>query len=124
MPMINQSNGWASKISNLEKRLLPWKTSSLKKGRPAFFPGCNLVNFLPNTSMEAINVLETLECGWIFDCCGKPLILSGDKEGFGKVLERTENLIKEHEIPEVIVACPNCHQVFKKHLSVPVTDIY
>lgn len=122
--MYSQSARWTTKISGLEKRLFPWKASSLKRGRPVFFPGCNLVNFLPETSRQAIGALNALDCGWMFDCCGKPLTLKGDHKGSTEILARIESDIAHHDIPEIIVACPNCHQVFGKNLSVPVIDIY
>lgn len=122
--MYSQTDALTQKISGLEKSMFPWRASKLKKGRPAFFPGCNLVNFLPATTSEAVQVLKTLDCGWMFDCCGKPLGLSGDPAGAARILERIELEIKRYEIPEMIVACPNCHQVFRKNLSIPVTDIY
>ena len=122
--MYSQTDSLIKKISGFEKSMFPWKASRLKKGRPAFFLGCNLVNFLPATTYEAVKVLKTLDCGWIFDCCGKPLGLSGDSAGAMRILERIEFEIKRHEITEMIVACPNCHQVFRKNLSIPVTDIY
>jgi len=122
--MYSQTASLTHKISGLEKRLFPWRAYSLEKGRPAFFPGCNLVNFLPDTSSEAVKALQALGCGWMFDCCGKPLGLSGDQEGASRILARIESAISRYGIPEMIVACPNCHQVFGKNLSIPVTDIY
>lgn len=122
--MYSPSVTLISKISGLEKRLFPWKASSLKPGRPVFFPGCNLVNFLPQTAQTAARVLQTQDCGWMFDCCGKPLSLKGDLAGSNQILARIEARIAEYQIPEMIVACPNCHQVFSQHLSIPVTNLY
>jgi fumarate reductase (CoM/CoB) subunit B len=88
--MYSQTASLTKKISGLEKRLFPWKAAGLLKGRPAFFPGCNLVNFLPDTASEAVKALKDLGCGWMFDCCGKPLGLSGDQEGAAVILRRIE----------------------------------
>lgn len=122
--MYSQSANWTAKISGLEKLLFPWKAAKIKKGRPVFFPGCNLVNFLPETALMTVNTLRAYDCGWMFDCCGKPLSLKGDQAGAASILSRIEMQIRRHQIPEIIVACPNCHQVFAKNLSIPVTDIY
>ena len=111
-------------MSGLEKTLFPWRAAALIKSRPVFFAGCNLVNFLPDTALETLNTLGTYGCGWMFDCCGKPLSMNGDHAGAASILNRIEMEIRRHQIPEMIVACPNCYQVFEKKLSIPVTNIY
>lgn len=119
-----RTNSFGTMLSSLEKEWFPWRKNRLVSGKPAFFPGCNLVNFLPATAREAIEAFNRMECGWLYDCCSKPLQLAGNSVGARRVLERINRQLREAAVTELIVACPNCHATFERELEIPVRDIY
>lgn len=112
------------RLSNTEKRWFPWRRNHIVKGKPVFFPGCNLVNFLPATAQKAIEAVQSCGGGWLYDCCGKPLAYSKDNNGVEAVSERVRRALEEANVLELITACPNCFHQFNKTLSMPVKDIY
>ncbi len=122
--MNNSTTSIGKQLSLLEKKMFPWRRSCLVPGQPAFFPGCNLVNFLPETAKEIIGVFEKLGAGWLYDCCGKPLRLSGQSVEAAQVLGRINRQLQAANVSELVVACPNCVTVFQDTLAVPVKDIY
>lgn len=122
--MIDKTASGAGNLSLLEKKCFPWRTQNLIQNRPAFFPGCNLVNFLPETAGETARIFRDLGAGWLYDCCGKPLQLAGDQPGASSVLGRINRQLKRAGVTELIVACPNCLSVFQNGLEIPVKDIY
>lgn len=122
--MINQDVGIAKRLSLLEKTGFPWRKSRLVQNKPAFFPGCNLVNFLPGTAREVTRLFGEQGAGWLYDCCSKPLQLAGDEAGTSAVLSRINRKLKAAGVTELIAACPNCLSVFQKGLEIPVKDIY
>lgn len=122
--MMPQLNSWFSRLSDLEKRFFPWKVNQLVKDKPAFFPGCNMVNFMPETTLKVLEKFRENDSGFLFDCCGKPLGLKGDPQGTQLVINRIQRQLDDSNVPELVVACPNCLQVFQKKLKTPVVDIY
>lgn len=112
------------RLSVFEKEWFPWRKNRLISGQPAFFPGCNLVNFLPETTQATITLFRELQCGWLYECCSKPLRLAGNASGAHRVLDRIKRQLKEAAVTELVVACPNCYSVFRKELDIPVVDIY
>lgn len=122
---MNNSNTSLGKwLSSIEKEWFPWGKNRLVSGQPAFFPGCNLVNFLPATAKKTIDVFREQNCGWLYDCCGKPLKMAGNQAAANRVLSRIKRRLKDAGVTELIVACPNCYSVFQKELDLPVKDIY
>lgn len=122
--MMPKTTSLGTKLSAFEKEWFPWRKNRLVSGQPAFFPGCNLVNFLPETTRETITLFRELQCGWLYDCCSKPLLLRGNASGARRVLDRINRQLREAAVTELVVACPNCYSVFKKELELPVKDIY
>lgn len=112
------------KVSCVEKRWFPWRVNRIVPGKPVFFPGCNLVNFLPQTARAAIRILATHEIGWVYDCCGKPLSIARDLNGAEAVLSRISRALEQGGATAVIAACPNCLSTLRKGLALPVQDIY
>lgn len=123
---MNGRNGdsLGKKLSNAEKRWFPWRKNRIVKGQPVFFPGCNLVNFLPHTARKTIEIVEACGGGWLYDCCGKPLSYSRDHIGVSAISDRINRKLQEAEVPEIITACPNCLDQFRKTSPIPVKDIY
>lgn len=122
--MIDHRHSFGKRLSAQEKYRFPWRKSRLVQGRPAFFPGCNLINFLPETSREVLRIFEGAGDGWMYDCCGKPLRGMGMKAEAEVVLARIERRLVQAEVTALVVACPNCLPVFETGLSLPVMDIY
>lgn len=122
--MISKGPLMGKKIALLEKEWFPWRRNRLVRGRPAFFPGCNLVNFLPRTARETVKLFNALDAGWLYACCGKPLQMANDEQASDRVLERIKGQLTAAGVTELIVACPNCHAVFQKALGIPVKDIF
>lgn len=122
--MIDQRRSLGKRLSAWEKHRFPWRKDRLVKDRPAFFPGCNLINFLPETGRSVVRVFEAAGDGWIYDCCGKPLQGMGMKAEASAVLTRVDRRLSQAGVSELVVACPNCLPVFEAGLSLPVSDIY
>ncbi len=123
--MIGKKEDSLGKIwSNAEKRWFPWGASRIIKGKPVFFPGCNLVNFLPDTARKTIEIVRSCGGGWLYDCCGKPLSYSNDHDGVSAISQRIHRVLEAAQVPELITACPNCLNQFRKTSAIPVKDIY
>lgn len=98
-----------------------YKNSNKKS---VLFPGCNFVSFFPTTGKVLINKLEKYDIGVIFDCCQKPIDELGLEEDANKNLQPLRDKIKEANIEEIIVVCPNCYYFLKERLDVNIITIY
>lgn len=98
-----------------------YKNSNKKS---VLFPGCNFVSFFPTTGKVLINELKKYDIGVIFDCCQKPIYELGLKEDADKNLQPLREKIKEANIEEIIVVCPNCYYFLKERLDVNIITIY
>ena len=85
-----------------------------------FFPGCQLGASDPGYVMNTYHYLtERVKdgVGLCLGCCGAP----ADWSGRGDILEKNIQTFREnwegHGKPEVILACPTCHKMFKKYLN-------
>lgn len=67
--------------------------------------GCTYLNELPSIAEDAIAVARALfdEVSLIGDCCGLPLLLAGDRDGFAR---HARALGERH--PEVLAVDPGC----------------
>ncbi len=71
-----------------------------------------------------INELKKYDIGVIFDCCQKPIEELGLEEDANKNLQILRNKIKEGNIEEIIVVCPNCYYFLGEKLDVKIVTIY
>ncbi|MEG0855510.1 MAG: (Fe-S)-binding protein [Terrisporobacter sp.] len=110
----------------LLKEKNPYKFANYKNAnkKSVLFPGCNFISFLPKTSNKIIDELKNNDIGVIFDCCQKPIDELGLKEDAEKNLATLRNKIKEENIEEIIVVCPNCYYFLSKKLDVKIITIY
>ena len=98
-----------------------YKNSNKKS---VLFPGCNFVSFFPKTGRTLIDELKKHDIGVIFDCCQKPVDELGLTEDANKNLQTLKNKVKEADIEEIIVVCPNCYYFLRKKLNVKIITIY
>ena len=105
---IHQANSSSSIFS---KSFLNQNTKKI------FFPGCSLSSYSSNVVIKTYEYLnEKIDnLGLVYGCCSKPTLDIGDKEKFKKYYSQIEELIKENNICEIIVACPNCYQTIKEN---------
>lgn len=80
-----------------------------------FFPGCAL----PGTRPERVKVLyghlrkSIPNLGIVLDCCTKPSHDLGRNDFFLAAFGEVKAYLLENGIQNVLVACPNCHKVFR-----------
>lgn len=72
--------------------------------------GENLVKYLLKENVEFC-VLDKE------DCCGYPILCTGDINTYIYLVEKNLKLFKEKGFKKIITACPSCFMVFKKHYS-------
>ncbi|MCP3943935.1 MAG: (Fe-S)-binding protein [Desulfobacteraceae bacterium] len=82
-----------------------------------FFPGCTLPGTRPQNTLRAFEYLKTRidNLGIVLDCCTKPSHDLGRQEFFNSMFAEMENFLLENKITTIVVACPNCHKIFKTH---------
>lgn len=82
-----------------------------------FFPGCNLPGTRPGRVMELFECLRGLVpfLGIVLDCCMKPSHDLGRERVFRKMFTEMREWLVENGVRTVLVACPNCHKVFREH---------
>lgn len=109
----------------LEKQNYPFKNyKNAKVGKSAVFTGCNFLSYLPNTADKLIELMKSYEIGVIYDCCGKPISELGFEEKENKIISNLNKRLKENNIDELIMVCPNCYYFLKGKLDVKMVDIY
>jgi len=80
-----------------------------------FFPGCTLPGTRPKTTWAFFQYLSQYieNLGVVLDCCHKPSHDLGRqgyfKQKFGEIVDH----LKGKGVRRVVVACPNCHKVFR-----------
>ena len=90
-----------------------------------FFPGCNFPSYYPETTRKLAAMLrERAGIGIVFDCCGKPVAELGMEPEAEKIIETIDKKLRQMQVEEVIMACPNCYAYLKGKLSVRVVTIY
>lgn len=89
-----------------------------------FFPGCNFPSLFPKTCSKAIRIFEKHGIGTVFECCGKPVGELGFADDEERILSEIRARLKENNIEEIIVACPNCRGFFGDRLGIKVTGVY
>jgi Fe-S oxidoreductase len=82
-----------------------------------FFPGCNLPGSRPDKTFKLYEQMKERipTLGIVLDCCMKISHDLGRKEHFTAMFQEMKGFLVENGIRKVIVACPNCHRMFKEH---------
>ncbi len=81
-----------------------------------FLPGCSLSSYNPDSISKTIEYLKSVFPNFsaVLKCCGKPTRDIGQEELFQKRFAGLQEDIKDVNIEEMILACPNCKAVFDK----------
>jgi len=82
-----------------------------------FFPGCALPGTRP---VRVLQILEHLRknrpsLGIVLDCCTKPSHDLGRTKYFETLFGNLKQQLWMRGVRTVVVACPNCHKVFREH---------
>jgi len=82
-----------------------------------FFPGCTLAGTRPDKTMKLYeHIRETIPTlGIVLDCCTKPSHDLGREEYFDAMFNEMKDFLVTNGIRNVLVACPNCYNVFSKY---------
>jgi len=82
-----------------------------------FFPGCNLPGSRPDKTFMLYERMKKSipTMGIVLDCCMKVSHDLGRNEYFTSMLREMKNFLTGNGVRKVIVACPNCHRMFKEH---------
>lgn len=82
-----------------------------------FFPGCTLSGTRPGRVKGLYEHLkETIpDLGIVLDCCSKPSHDLGREKVFRLMFGEMRDYLVENGVRNVLVACPNCHKVFREH---------
>jgi Fe-S oxidoreductase len=105
--------------TNSDKAALALHEPGKSKSKFAFFPGCQLSAIYPEHVMATYSYLRNYlkdGTGLILHCCGAPAKWAARNDLFEDALHGLEKDWEGMDRPELIVACPTCHQVFKEHL--------
>lgn len=84
-----------------------------------FFPGCALPGTRPQQTLQAFTSLRQRipQLGIVLDCCTKPSHDLGRQDHFDATFGELKSFLLQHGIKQVLVACPNCYQVFSEYAA-------
>lgn len=98
-----------------------------------YHPGCVGRVFLKDIAKNYETILKkvgidflSMEDNKLLFCCGLPLLNSGYKDEFLKLIEENEERLKALSISKVITSCPGCFNSFSADYSaeiIPVTRV-
>ena len=90
----------------------------LPKGcRTVLFPGCAMPGTRPARTQELFETLRKQDTtiGIVLDCCGKISHDLGRERFFRAMFEEMRNYLLSQGVREVLVVCPNCHDIFSRY---------
>ena len=84
-----------------------------------FFPGCSLVGSRSETTGKLFSHLQKIipNIGLVLDCCNKPSHDLGNHVHFSQMFKEMHLYLNEHNIENILVACPNCLKMFSTYAS-------
>ncbi|OQY21868.1 MAG: hypothetical protein B6I37_08045, partial [Desulfobacteraceae bacterium 4572_35.2] len=87
------------------------------KSSTIFFPGCALAGTRPQQTWQLYHHLQNQipHLGMVLDCCTKPSHDLGDQDHFANQFGSLCDTLQQQGITQVLTACPNCYQVFKRY---------
>lgn len=109
-------------------------TSSLFSGyglpagcQTVFFPGCAMPGTRPDVTLRIFTYLQAQipALGLILDCCMKPSHDLGLRDHVQAHWAAVLATLKHHGVTAVVVACPNCHKMFRQYApAMTVRTVY
>jgi len=81
------------------------------------FPGCALAGTRAHRVEKLYKHLQKRysALGIVLDCCTKPSHDLGRTDYFQAMFGEMLNYLKEHDVKNILVACPSCYAVFRKY---------
>jgi Fe-S oxidoreductase/uncharacterized membrane protein YdjX (TVP38/TMEM64 family) len=81
------------------------------------FPGCTLPGTRPDTTWQLFGHLrrDVPNLGIILDCCTKPSHDLGRQSHVMQMFGEMRRYLVDRGVRTVLVACPNCHKMFKQY---------
>ena len=98
--------------------------SENKGGKTVLFTGCNFLSYMPDTANKLLEIFKKKNIEPVFDCCGKPIYELGLTSESEKIIENLNRRLKENNIEELVLVCPNCYYYLEGRLDVKMTDIF
>jgi Fe-S oxidoreductase len=97
-----------------------------RASKSVFFPGCSLPAYSPRLVLKAYQYLQQKipGIGIVLNCCGKPSRDLGDKDRFQNIFGGTLKEFSRLGIEEVVVACINCHKMYRENTDIKLRTIY
>lgn len=92
-----------------------------------FFPGCALTGSRPRVTLQTYEHLQGIipNLGIVLDCCSKPSHDLGDQGYFNAMFEEMTDWLRRQGITKVLVACPNCQNMFSQYaLCLETRSVY
>ncbi|MEI8172511.1 MAG: heterodisulfide reductase-related iron-sulfur binding cluster [Deltaproteobacteria bacterium] len=85
--------------------------------RTVLFPGCAMPGTRPARTRELYEILREQDqtIGIVFDCCGKISHDLGRERFFHAMFDEMRNYLMSQGVREVLVVCPNCHDIFSRY---------
>lgn len=84
----------------------------------AFFPGCMGDKFYTGMAEACLKVFDHHEVGvYLSDkyaCCGIPALVSGDREGFARMVRHNVNVFKEGTFDYIVTPCSSCTETIRE----------
>ncbi len=82
-----------------------------------FFPGCTFAGTRPDKVKKIFEHLKKTvpSLGIVLDCCTKPSHDLGRDNYFHAFFDEMREFLVKNSVRNVVVACPSCHEVFKKY---------
>ena len=82
-----------------------------------FFPGCAFPGSRPDQTIKLFDILakSIKNLGIVLDCCTKPSLSLGRQDYFNVMFGEFKEYLLRQGVENVLVACPNCHQVFSRY---------
>lgn len=111
-------------LMKLEKSPYIFRNNSKIPSESLLFLGCSFPRTYPKTSKLIIDEFLKHKIDFSVDCCGKPIIESGDNKLSKKHLDRLQAMLKEKGVKCIITACMNCYYFFKKNTDLEIISIY
>ena len=93
-------------------------------GKSVLFTGCNFLSYMPYTAERLIEEMNKKGIGVVFDCCGKPIYELGLNKESEDIIKNLEKRLKDNNITELIMVCPNCYYYLRGKIDVRMVDIY